>query len=87
MSDKVISLRGNVSLETGKPNPTVVEELERLLEAARSGEIVGLAGSYIHKDKMVTYSYAGAVASYGLLGGLDCVKERLVRIALAKQDQ
>jgi hypothetical protein len=89
MSDKVVSLRGNLSLEVqnpNKPNATVVEELERLLEAARAGEIIGLAGSYIHKDKMITYSYAGAVASYGLLGGLDCVKERLVRIALAKQD-
>jgi len=86
MTDNVVSLRGHVTLESGKPNPTVVEELERLLEAARAGEIIGLAGSYIHKDKMVTYSYAGAVASYGLLGGLDCVKERLVRIALAKQE-
>jgi hypothetical protein len=89
MSEKVVSLRGNLSIEPcniNEPNSTVVEELERLLDAARAGEIVGLAGSYIHKDKMITYSYAGAVVSYGLLGGLDCVKERLVRIALAKQD-
>src|SRR4051812_4179648 len=30
----------------GTPNPSVVQELERLLEAARAGEIIGLAGSY-----------------------------------------
>jgi hypothetical protein len=62
----------------------VIEELERLLEAARAGEIIGLAGSYVHRDKVVTYSFAGIVGSYGLIGGLDCVKERLIRIALAK---
>jgi len=68
----------------GQPNATVIEELERLLEAARAGEIIGLAGSYVHRDKVVTYSFAGIVGSYGLIGGLDCVKERLIRIALAK---
>ncbi|HYP58234.1 MAG TPA: hypothetical protein VEQ35_08110 [Beijerinckia sp.] len=86
MSEKIVSLRGNVPVQPAQPNTTVIQELERLLEAARAGEIVGLAGSYVHKDKMVTYSYAGAVASYGMLGGLDCVKERLLRIALAQQD-
>ena len=68
----------------GQPNATVIAELERLLEAARAGEIIGVAGSYVHRDKVVTYSFAGIVGSYGLIGGLDCVKERLIRIALAK---
>ena len=49
------------------------------MQAARAGEIIGLAGSYVHRDKVVTYSFAGIVGSYGLIGGLDCVKERLVR--------
>ena len=66
----VISLRGHFTPLSAEPNSTVVEELERLLEAARAGEIVGLAGTYIHRDKVVSYSYAGAVASYGMLGGL-----------------
>ncbi len=39
-----------------------------------------MAGTYVHKDKSVSYSYAGA--SYGMLGGIECVKERLLRIAL-----
>jgi hypothetical protein len=29
-----------------------------------------MAGTYIHNDKSVSYSNAGAVASYGMLGGL-----------------
>jgi hypothetical protein len=84
MSSNVISLRGEFTPPTSEPNSTVVEELERLLEAARAGEILGLAGAYVHRDKVVSYSYAGAVASYGMLGGLDCVKERLLRIATAQ---
>ncbi|MGA3342359.1 MAG: hypothetical protein ABSD11_17520 [Methylocella sp.] len=85
MSEKVVSLRGNFNVPPAQPNNTLIEEIERLLEAARAGEIVGMAGTYVHKDKAVSYSYAGAVASYGMLGGLDCVKERLLRIALAKE--
>lgn len=84
MTDNVISLRGNSATPPAQPNRTVIEELERLLLAAKAGDIVGLAGTYVHKDKVVTYSYAGAVASYGMIGGLDCVKERLLRIAIAQ---
>jgi hypothetical protein len=78
------SLRGGFPIEPAQPNHTLIEELERLLEAAQAGEIVGMAGTYVHRDKTVSYSYAGAIASYGMLGGLDCVKERLLRIALSK---
>lgn len=84
MTDNVVSLRGQFTAPRTQPNQPVVQELERLLEAARAGDIVGLAGTYVHKDKVVTYSYAGAVASYGMIGGLDCVKERLLRIAVAQ---
>ena len=53
---EVVSLHGTWQPPSGAPNDTVVQELERLLEAARTGEIVGLAGSYMHRDRMVTYS-------------------------------
>jgi hypothetical protein len=84
VTDNVVSLRGSLAPPPAQPNRTVVQELERLLEAAKAGEIVGLAGTYVHRDKVVTYSYAGSVASYGMIGGLDCVKERLLRIAVAQ---
>jgi hypothetical protein len=85
MSENVISLRNGQPFPTApRPNTTVIEELERLLEAARAGEIIGIAASYTHKDKQVTYSYAGSVVSYPMIGGLDCLKERIVRIALSK---
>ncbi|WP_395667256.1 hypothetical protein [Methylocella sp.] len=84
MSENVIGLRGDFAPPPAEPNATVVEELERLLEAARAGEIRGFAGAYVHRDKVVSYSYAGSVASYAMLGGLDCVKERLLRIAMER---
>jgi hypothetical protein len=84
MSAQIVSLNGAVSLPEAKPNETLVQELERLLQAARAGEIVGMAGAYQHKDKVITYSYAGVVGGYALLGGLDCLKERLLRLVLSR---
>jgi hypothetical protein len=82
MSDNVVALRGDLMPQEPEVNERLVEELERLLEAARSGEIVGMAGSYLHKDRGASYSFAGIVGSYSLIGGLECAKARLTRIAL-----
>ena len=82
MSAEIVSLNGSVALPDAKPNETLVQELGRLLEAAKAGEIVGMAGAYQHNNRVITYSYAGHVGGYGILGGLDCLKERLVRRAL-----
>jgi hypothetical protein len=84
MSAQVVNLNGTVLLtEQPQPNETLVQELERLLQAARAGQIVGMAGAYQHQDRVVTYSYAGAVGGFGVLGGLDCLKERLLRLVLS----
>lgn len=87
MSDNVVTLRGEGTVEAKaraiEPNATLVLEIERLLAAARAGELVGLAGAYVHRDRGVSYSFAGAVGGYAMLGGLDCVRERLLRAALA----
>jgi hypothetical protein len=81
---EVVSLHGTYQPQSIQPNATVVQELERLLDAARSGEIIGLAGSYMHKDKVVTYSYAGLVAGYSIVGGLSCLKDRLMQIIMSR---
>src|SRR5437762_3377909 len=82
MSAEIVSLNGAVALPEAKPNETLVQELGRLLEAAKAGEIVGMAGAYQHNNRVITYSYAGHVSGYGILGGLVCLKPRLVRRAL-----
>lgn len=80
----VVSLDGKVFTPPEGPqiSATLVGELERLLEAAKLGDIVGMAGSFIHADRLVSYSFAGAVGGFGVIGGLECLKERLVRHAL-----
>ncbi len=85
MADNVVALRGVL-----KPRPEVeinerlIEELTRLLDAARAGEIVGMAGTYLHKDRRASYSFAGAVGTFSLIGGLECAKERLLAIVLGR---
>ena len=82
MADNVVALRGIIETPQVKPNERLVEELERLLEAARSGEILGMAGAYLHREKGASYSFAGTVASFSLIGGLECAKTRLLGIVL-----
>jgi hypothetical protein len=85
MSAQIVSLNGaDLTIYQPAANESLVQELERLLQAARAGQIVGMAGAYQHQDRVITYSYAGAVGGYGVLGGLDCLKERLLRLALSR---
>jgi hypothetical protein len=86
MSAQIVSLTGAAPFAEpeAKPNETLVQELERLLQAARAGQIVGMAGAYQHQDRVITYSYAGTIGGYAVLGGLDCLKERLVRLAVSR---
>ncbi|MBV8798430.1 MAG: hypothetical protein JO208_01260 [Alphaproteobacteria bacterium] len=87
MSAEIVSLNGAVPIPQAEPRPneTLVSELERLLQAARAGQIVGMAGAYQHQDRIITYSYAGSIGGYSLLGGIDCLKERLVRLAVSRE--
>ena len=85
MSAQIVSLNGaDLPIQQPSVNESLVQELERLLQAARAGQIVGMAGTYQHQDSVITYSYAGAVGGYGVLGGIDCLKERLLRLALSR---
>jgi len=80
----VVQLHNNAGPEQGRPVEGLVKELERLLEAARAGEIIGFAGAYQHKSAMVGYSYAGAVQAYGMLGGLECLRLRLGQMMIER---
>jgi len=82
MSAQVVNLNGTVMApEQPQPNAMLVQELERLLQAARAGQIVGMAGVYRHRDLAVTYSYAGSIGGFALIGALDCLKDRLIGAA------
>lgn len=84
MSAQIVSLNGApLTLQQPAPNETLVEELERLLDAARAGEIVGMAAAYQHPDRGMAYSYAGALGGFAVLGALDCLKQRLLQFVVA----
>jgi hypothetical protein len=85
MSENVVSLHGTYVPAAPETSKVVIEELERLLDAARSGEINGIAGTFVHGNKTITYSYAGKVAGFGMIGGIECLKERLLRIARERE--
>jgi hypothetical protein len=84
MSEKVVALRGELAAQEPQVSERLVEEIERVLEAARSGEIVGMAGTYLHKDRSASYSFAGLVGAYSVIGGLECAKARLLQIVLGR---
>ena len=82
MSENVVALHGTfLPPPAATVDAKLIQELERMLDGARSGEIIGMAGTYLHKDRAASYSFAGVVATYSMLGGLDCAKDRLLRIA------
>jgi hypothetical protein len=69
MSDKVVSMKGEPVLAPGEPDAETVVELEKLLEAARSGEVQGIAIVFLHADGAVNCTYGGKT-TYALVGKL-----------------
>lgn len=71
---------------TEEPAPAqsevVVQEIERLLQAAKAGDIVGFAGTCMHADHAVTYSFAGRIGGYSVLGALTCLTERIRQVIM-----
>ena len=76
-SAKVVSLRGEEILPPGEPRPAVVEALERALEAARSGEIIGVAAVFNHSDDTTTSASIGR-RDRATIGLLEIMKAGLV---------
>ncbi len=73
--ENVASLWGDPII-TNKPDSDVVELFEEMLEAARSGEIIGFAGAVLHGDRSTSRRKAGT-SSYAMLGALTAVLHRL----------
>ncbi len=76
---KVVSIHGGeTALVAREPNADLIQELEWLLEAARSGEVQALAGGFTYRDGSATNIIVGMAArSVGLLGAVERAKHRL----------
>ncbi len=76
---KVVSLRGEAYGQPGEVNAFVVKELEWLLEAAKAGQVNGLAFVSHWADKSgVGHCHAGHV-SYSMVGKLELLKSQMLR--------
>jgi hypothetical protein len=61
--------------------PTLVAALEKMLEQARSGEIVGAALVKLHCDGLASWDVAGKVGGYSLIGATTCAQNCLMEMA------
>ena len=64
-----------------EPNAACIETIERWLEQARAGEIVGVALAGLGHDGFSQYSVAGKVGGYSMIGALEVAKAELLDIA------
>lgn len=77
MSDKVVSLTGDPIAQPGEAVASVVQELEWLLEAAKSGEITGLAAAWLWRDGSAGHGFKG-VCAYSQIGRLVSLQSAMV---------
>ena len=79
MSESIISLWGGPTGERN-PSPALIEVLEKWLEKAKSGEVIGAAIIGVYQDNLSGYHLAGKVGGYCMLGALEMVKAEIVDI-------
>ena len=69
MSENVVTLSGVKTPPVVKePHQGVVTLLERMLQDARAGEIVGMVCAYQNSDWRAGYSVVGFVGGYSMVG-------------------
>jgi hypothetical protein len=74
---KVVHIRGEYPIaHPGSPDPTVIAELEDLLEQARAGQIIGLGWAAMFLDESGQSHFCG-MASYTTVGHLFAVARRM----------
>lgn len=75
---KVVSINGSTIPGPGRPSKATISELERVLEAAKSGEIVGVVMACLHADNLTSSVLAGHVSAKAVLGAIDVAKHDLL---------
>ena len=79
MMQNVVGLHG-VRAPVKEVNAVCIDALERMLEAARAGDVVGVAIIPLHHDNTSSFCLAGSVGGYSMLGALAIVEHRLITI-------
>lgn len=72
----VTALHGG-EVNTQTPNPGCIAHLRELLEKAEAGEITGIVCACLHGDNLGSYTIAGMIGPYSLLGAVDMAHSEL----------
>jgi hypothetical protein len=67
---KVVSIKGEPVLLEGQADPDVVEYLERRLEDAKQGKIVGIASAWVLANGSVSNSWAFTGSNFSLAAAI-----------------
>jgi hypothetical protein len=78
----ITSIHGG-AIAHNEPNEGCIETLRDLLQRAESGDITGIVCATLHSDKTASYSLAGLVGPYSMLGAIDMAKTELADIMKA----
>ena len=73
----VTALHGG-EVNTFTPNEGCTKALREMLEKAEAGEITGIVCARLHGDNLGSYTIAGMIGPYSLLGALDMAKSELI---------
>lgn len=76
----LVSLNGNHVPGVREANERAVRAAEELLEACRSGDIVGFCVGQLHFDHIASFRVVGAVGGYGMVGALEQAKMEIILV-------
>ena len=77
MTDNVAPLFGG-PVHVREVDEHAVAALEEALQAARSGEVVGVIIARVHYDNLSSYHIAGRMGGYSIIGALEMAKTELI---------
>ena len=72
----VVALHGG-EVNTFTPNEGCIRALREMLEMAEAGEITGIVCARLHGDNLGSYTIAGMIGPYSLLGAVDMAHSEL----------
>lgn len=84
MNDKVISLKGGPL--PGKPNPDIIASLERLLEQAKAGDLIGLAYATVRTNDVSASGWDGMSCRNSLGMAISYLQHRYVVACMENRD-
>lgn len=83
MSERVVSLFGGPTGER-VVHESVVQGLEWLLEAAKSGEIVGFGVVILNYDASASHFFRGDIGGYRMAGAAACMAHEITATCIGE---